>query len=107
MKWLKEKVVGAWNYSRIVFINVAYVLAMAASEIFVYLAGFDWDVFFRHEIAMALGLAVNVTSILLRLYTFAPVGSSASDKEALKSVIDSPVISASAPAHELDVGDNK
>lgn len=107
MRWLKNKIVGAWNYSRIIFINVAYVLAMASSEIFMYLAGFDWDAFFRHEVALVIGFAVNVASVILRLYTFSPVGSTAEDKEALQSVIDSPVITGTAAKTDLDVGNNK
>lgn len=76
MNWLKNKIVGAWNYSRIIFINVAYALAASASEIISYLAGFEWDAFFRHEVALTLGLVVNVASVILRLNTFTPVGAS-------------------------------
>lgn len=107
MNWLKNKIVGAWNYSRIIFINVAYVLASASTEILMYLAGFDWDAFFRHEIALVLGMAVNVASVVLRVYTFSPVGSTEEDKEVLQSVIDSPVITGTTAKTDLDVGDNK
>lgn len=105
--WIGRNIAGAWNYSKIIFINVAYILANASTEIFMYLAGFDWDAFFRHEVAIVIGLAVNVASVVLRTYTFSPVGSTEEDKEALQSVIDSPVITSNAPVRDLDVGDNK
>lgn len=106
MRWIVNKIVSAWKYSKIIFINVAYILSMASSEIFMYLAGFDWDEFFSHEIALILGLMVNVASVILRLYSFSPVGSTAEDKEALRSVIDSPVITATTTKPDLDVGNN-
>lgn len=72
MNWVKNKIVGWWKHSRIIFINVAYAILLVGQELVFNLAGFDWDAMFRHEIAMFIGMGVSVASILLRMYPRKP-----------------------------------
>lgn len=78
--YVKNKVVGWWSYSRIIFLNVAAALVAAGPDIIGYMVGLDYDALFQHEIAVMVGLAVNIASIALRLNTYTPVGATPEQK---------------------------
>lgn len=101
MSWIKSW----WNYSRIIFLQIAGVLLVVLNELLPFLMSFDFDAFFTHQISLLITTAIQIATIFLRLNTFAPVGATAADKEALSSVINSPVITGSS-GRDYDVGDN-
>lgn len=101
MSWIKSW----WNYSRIIFLQVAGIALVILNELLPFLMGFDFEVYFTREISMLIQLVIQVATIVLRFKTFSPVGATASDKEALASVINSDVITGVVGV-DYDVGDN-
>jgi len=99
------KIAAWWNYSRIIFLQVVGFLVLIINELLPMLMGFDFEAFFTHEISVMIILGIQVATAVLRLNTFAPVGATAEDKEALSSVINSSVITGSS-GRDYDVGDN-
>ena len=63
----------AFGRSRTIFVNVVGLGVVAFVEnIDVFLA-VDWDALFKHEVAVGIGLGLNVANIVLRVVTTGPV----------------------------------
>lgn len=71
---IKQWIVDAWNYSRIIFINVVGALLASSNEIIGFLMGVDYDAFFRHSVSVLISLVVNLISVILRMQTDALPG---------------------------------
>lgn len=59
---------AAFGHSKIVFVNVIGLLAGVYVELQDFLISFNWDDFFKHEVAAAIGMATTVISALLRVW---------------------------------------
>lgn len=68
-----DRLKALFGRSRTVLLNVIGLLGMAWTELGSDLMGLDWDVFFKHEVAVAIGIGMNILNLLVRLYTTSPV----------------------------------
>lgn len=59
---------AAFGHSKIVFVNVIGAFLGVYVELQDYLISFNWDDFFKHEVAVTIGLVTQVISVFLRLY---------------------------------------
>lgn len=59
---------AAFGHSKIVFVNVLGTFAAVYVELQDFLISFNWDDFFKHEVAAGIGMATTVISALLRVY---------------------------------------
>lgn len=87
---------AVFGRSKIVFVNFIGVFLAVYVELQDYLISFNWDDFFKHEVAAGIGFATQILSMILRVYgSAAPVSFSA------KVPVIEPVVPV-APVEELE-----
>lgn len=59
----------AFGRSRTIFLNVVSVVLMIFVELSDSLLNFDWDALFKHEVAVGIGLVMQVVNVIIRLDT--------------------------------------
>lgn len=59
---------AVFGHSKIVFINIIGGFLSVYVELQDYLISFNWDDFFKHEVAVGIGLVTQVISVILRTY---------------------------------------
>lgn len=73
--WLRDKIVAAWRYSRIIFINVATATGAVLTELVSMLPGMDWaSIINNPKVLFWVMLTVNLLNTILRINTTGPVG---------------------------------
>jgi hypothetical protein len=92
-----ENVKRVFGRSRTIFLNVVGVAGTVFVEMSDYLTSFNWDDFFKHEVAAAIGLALAVVNIFMRTITVQPVNFSSNPNPVIPSAPVAPV----APVSEV------
>lgn len=63
----------SFGRSRTIFLNVISLTLMVFVELSDSLLNFDWDALFKHEVAVAIGLFMQVVNVIVRIDTNGPV----------------------------------
>lgn len=93
--WVKS----AFGHSKIVFVNAIGLLLSVYVEMQDYLISFQWDEFFKHEVALGIGFVTQAISILLRMYgNAAPISFTPKPPDAM--VASEPIEEIPAPKAE-------
>lgn len=85
--WVKR----SFGRSKTIFINVFGIFAAVFVEMSDSITNLNLDDFFKHEVAAAIGVTVQLLNIILRVYTAGPVSFKRLDE------VDVPVVSAVVP----------
>jgi hypothetical protein len=102
-----DRLKASFGRSRTILLNVLGLLGMAWTELGSDFMGFDWDVFFKHEIAVAIGVAMNVLNLLIRLYTTSAVNFGPKPDNLPQVIVEPPEAPAALSAPESTSAEQK